>query len=137
MLQIDEKKNVAAESVSTGKYRFLTRQIHVSSEADLDRILKEYSSADSRRVLLKLKMEGRLPKEAYLNLSRLKTELENHLTFIEVDTTQVTQAITAESINREFTEFSFPHRLLTALAQDPEAGEALQVAYDLIQEMKR
>jgi len=137
IIQLDDEKKITATSIRTGKHRFLHRNTLVSTDADLDSILKEYSSTDYSDVLLKLRLDGRLPKDAYANLQKLRADLEKHLLYVEVDTSGVKQAITAESINREFTESSFPHRLLTFLAQDAQDNEPLQIAYDLIQELRK
>jgi hypothetical protein len=40
--------------------------------------------------------------------------------------------VTQEEIDREFTEGSFPHRLLSQLANQSDAPEALQIAYELL-----
>lgn len=137
IIQIDEENKITAASFRTGKHRFLRQQTLVSTAADLEQILQQYSTTDYRTVLLKLRLNGRLPKDAYVDLPKLKADLENHLLYVEVDTSEVRQAITVESINREFTESSFPHRLLTSLSKDAEGNEALQTAYDLIQELRK
>ena len=62
--------------------------------------------------------------------------LENNLSFVDIDSTGVTIKITPEVIDREFTENSFPHRLLKQLAENQDF-EALQTAYELIRETQR
>ena len=44
--------------------------------------------------------------------------------------------ITPDVIDREFTQDSFPYRLLTELARSDEDAEALQIGYEMIQEVK-
>ena len=44
--------------------------------------------------------------------------------------------ITPDVIDREFTQDSFPHKLLTELTDGEENAEALQIAYEMIQEVK-
>ena len=46
------------------------------------------------------------------------------------------QMITLKDIDTEFREGSFPHRLLTELSKE-EDSLALQIAYNLIQEVRR
>lgn len=52
------------------------------------------------------------------------------------DDSTVAVEITPDVIDQEFTQDSFPHRLLTELARLDEDAEALQIGYEMIQEVK-
>ncbi len=53
------------------------------------------------------------------------------------DDSTVAVEITPDVIDREFTQDSFPHRLLTELARSDEDAQALQIGYEMIQEVKK
>jgi len=110
--------------------------MEISSWSDAETIMARYSDSEHRKTLLKLKMKGRLPEEEYKKLSMIFKNLENNLSFVDIDSTGVTIKITPDVIDREFTEHSFPYRLLKQLAENQDF-EALQTAYELIRETQR
>ena len=136
MIEISREKQVTANFVSTGAYRFYHEGTEISSWKDAAAILARYSEPQHRNTLLKLKMKGRLPEEEYEKLRVFRDELEKSLCFFQFDSTEVTIKITPDVIDREFTEHSFPYRLLKGLAETQDF-EALQVAYELVQETRR
>lgn len=133
IIEIGDDKKIYPTSISTGTYEFLHEELEVDSASDLEMLRKRYSSEDYRKVLLKLRLKGRLPQDEYKNLLEVKSFLEKQL-FRLILNDEVTEEITIDIINQEYTEGSFPHMLLSALAHD---SEALQVAYDLIKEVRR
>ncbi|MBC8458931.1 MAG: metallophosphoesterase [Deltaproteobacteria bacterium] len=136
VIEIDEDKQIRASFISTGAYRFYQEEIEISSWSDAETIMARYSDSEHRKTLLKLKMKGRLPEEEYKKLSMIFKNLENNLSFVDIDSTGVTIKITPDVIDREFTEHSFPYRLLKQLAENQDF-EALQTAYELIRETQR
>jgi DNA repair exonuclease SbcCD nuclease subunit len=134
MLEIDDDKKIHPASLSIGTYKFLREELEVASASALEMLRKRYSSEDYRKVLLKLKLKGRLPRDEYENLPEIRKTLEQQLFHLILNDDEVTEEITIDVVNQEFTEGSFPHMLLTALTHD---SEALQVAYDLIKEVRR
>jgi exonuclease SbcD len=135
-IEIDEDKVVKANFVSTGAYRFVHEEAEISSWKDAEEILAKYSEPTHGNTLLKLKMKGRLPEEEYRKLSLIRDDLERKITLFQLDSTEVTIKITPDVIDREFTDQSFPYRLLKGLAETQDF-EALQVAYEYIKEMQR
>lgn len=133
VIEIDEDKQISASFISTGACRFCHEEVEISSWSDAEDIMARYSVSEHRKTLLKLKMKGRLSEEEYKKLSLVFKNLEKNLSFVDIDSTDVTIKITPEVIDREFTENSFPHRLLKQLAENQDF-EALQTAYELIRE---
>lgn len=136
ILEMDDEKKVLSRSISTGIFQFLHAELLVNSSVDVKKLKDRYSSEECSKVLLKLKLKGRLPKGEYRNLSGLKGIMEGQLFYLLFDDSEVAEEITPEDINREFTEGSFPHRLLSILVEKGD-HEALQAAYDLILEGKK
>lgn len=137
IIEIDKMKKLIPISITPGTYRFSHDEVELNSSSDLKTLLNRYSSNDYKRTLLKLKLKGRLPTEEYKKLLQLKEYIEKQLFYLQWDDIDVFEKITPEIINKEFTEGSFPHKLLTLLAEDNEDVEALQIAYDLINEVKQ
>jgi exonuclease SbcD len=136
LIEINGEKQIQADFVSTGEYRFYHEDTEISSFKDAERLLATYSEARHRNTLLKLKMRGRLPEEEYERLRTFHDELEKRVFFLQFDASEVMIKITPEVIEREFTEHSFPYRLLKGLAESRDY-EALQVAYEFIRETQR
>jgi exonuclease SbcD len=136
IIEIDGAKKIKANFVDTGAYRFYHETSDISSWKDVEAIAGRYSGDSHRNTLLKLKMSGRLAEEDYKKLPTLREELTKKLCYFQLDATEVTIKITPEVIDREFTELSFPYRLLKELAED-EDFEGLQAAYELIREASR
>lgn len=137
IIEIDKDKKITPASVSAGTHRFLHENFKISKESDLERLKQQYDSGDYSKTLLKLKLTGRLCKETYRHLPRIREAMDKHFFYLQWDDSEVTQEITQDDIDREFAQESFPHRLLSELAKKPEDFEALQEAYHLITEAKK
>lgn len=136
LIEIGEDKGIKASFVSTGTYRFVHEEAEINSWKDAEEILARYSDPSHGNTLLKLKMKGRLPEEEYTKLSLIREDLEKKVTLFQFDPAEVMIKITPDVIDREFTEHSFPYRLLKRLAETQDF-EALQAAYEVIRETKR
>lgn len=137
IIEVNGENGIKARSVETGRYRFLHEEETVNNGEDLERLKKKYSSPIYRRVLLKLSLKGRLPREEYSRIGEMMdfiSEQVFHLAWL--DTGGLREEITREIIEQEFTEGSFPYLLLTSLFESGDM-EALQMAYDMIQDLKR
>ncbi len=136
IIELDEDKKIQPTSISTGQYRFFHDEVEVKSGTDLAMLKTKYSEPTHTKTLLKLKLKGRLPRDEYNSLRELKEEIENQLFHLqEWDDSEVTEEITLDAIDSEFTQESFPHKLLSKLAEE-EDFESLQIAYDLIQKVR-
>lgn len=136
IIEFDDSKNISSTSISTGTYQFLHDEVKFNTISDLEKSLEKYITDEYANVLLKLKLIGRIPIEEYINLPQLRGNVEEHLLYLYWDDSEVFEKITPDIIDREFTEDSFPHKLLSILAEDDENPEALQIAYGLINEVR-
>jgi exonuclease SbcD len=136
ILEIDEDKAIRATSVSTGRYRFLREELEVENERDLEKVTKTYAVPDREKTLLRLKLHGRLRRELYEDLPEIRRTIGEHVLLLRWDDEELVEEITGEIIDSEFTEGSFPHQLLTKLA-DEDDYEALQRAYAMINEVRQ
>lgn len=135
--QMGDDGSVRSTPMTTGAYYFRHDDIGVERAEDADTIVKRYAAEENRKLLLKLKLMGRVPDDVYAQISWIQQQVEKLVFWLKVDTSQVVRRITERDINATFTEGSFPHRLLRALARDEKDFEALQEAHRLIMEVKK
>lgn len=122
--------------LATGEYLFRHDFVALAGAADVDNIKTRYSDEACRKLLLKLRLAGRVPAEVIAQLSEVRREVERLVFWLKIDDTGVTRHITNDDIDAAFTTDSFPHRLLRKLVKVDDDSDALQEAHRLIQEVK-
>lgn len=135
ILEMDEDKKIKAESVSTGQFFFMDEEVALEHDSKIDLVLNNLLPENRSNLLLKLKLKGRLSEEEYNKIKDIRNLLSD-LFYFEPDYSDVTQAIDPQVIGKEFTEGSFPHTLLSKLTVKEDDQEALQVAYELMTELR-
>lgn len=135
ILEMDEEKNIKAESIATGSFFFMDEELFLNQDSELEQLLSNLLPPDHSNILLNLKLKGRLSEEEYGKLGEIR-EILSDLFYLKLEYGEVAQAITPDYIDKEYTKGSFPHTLLTALAEDEDDREALQIAYELMKELK-
>jgi len=136
VIDIDNNREIKAGFLKTGKFRFIYREEDISDLSTLRHIKDKYTDPSCKNILLKLKQKGAIPEDAFEDLNSIKYEIEENVCFLNFDTSEVTIRITPDLIEKEFTEDSFPYRLLKRLTDEGDL-EALQIAYELIKEIRR
>ena len=134
IIEIDDKHHVSARSIRVGKFHFHNLEAVLDNEASLIALEKQFGKLNGETDLVKLKLTGRLPAEVFENVGELLRSLEKHVLYLEPDTSGLLSEIRQEDIDSEFTEGSFPHRLLSELASNEADVLALQVAHQLIKD---
>ena len=133
-IELNEDKSVHYQSIETSSYRFLTLEKELRHNNDVEALKTYFSKLDHHKHLVKLRLKGRLPGNIHEELAALLKELQNSGYHLETDLSELFREITLEDIDREFTEGSFPHRLLRKLALEQRNPNSLQMAYELIRE---
>ncbi len=136
-LDIQAGKQVVAESVRTGAFRFYEWRRTIDSMASLEDLQREISALDPDATLLKLVLSGRLSEDEIGRLGEFKTEVGEKLCFAEVYHDNVALNIDRGYIDAHFSRDSLPHRLLSAFAARPEDNLVLQLAHELIKEARQ
>lgn len=137
IITIGDDKSIHAESVLTGRYRFLHEERVVNSEADLQKLREWFERPEISTSLVKLALSGRLDPDLIEGLPRFLDSLRSRAFYLETDRVDLKTLITPAMIGREFSGDSFPYRLLTSLSAREADQDALQVAYDLVKELRR
>jgi exonuclease SbcD len=136
LIEADENKQIHFESLSAGSYRFVREEHTLESAPDLQRLVKQLLSGERDRTLLRLKLSGRLEAEQLFELRRHLAEAEKSFFYAQIDDSGLLERISEQNVEAEFTEKSFPYRLLKQLIANKDF-EALQTAYALLKEQKR
>ncbi len=136
IIDLEADRSVSHRSVSTGRFRFHSLERILTGEDDLDALQAQFNEFPRETALVKLKLSGRVPGSIHDRRGELVDALQEQVLHLEPDLGDLLREVTAEDIDREFTEGSFPHRLLHSLATSEDDSLALQTAYDLIQKAR-
>lgn len=137
VIDIHDDRTCEYHSVRTGRFRFHTmHRSGIDSEHKLTQLKKEFEELPQGEHLVKLKLQGRLDSEALEQLKTLESELRELVSYLEFNANEVLRAVRQEDLDAEFTQGSFPHQLLSELAHDESDQFALQMAYDLVREVR-
>ena len=131
-----EAGQIHIESLSTGTYRFIRTEYNLESIPQLQQLVKELEGTDQENTCLRLTLSGRLEEQQIFELRRHLEEAEKSFFYARIDDSGVLEKISEKTVEAEFTEGSFPYRLLKRLIANKDF-EALQTAYVLLQEQKR
>ena len=134
ILTIDENKDVEAQGLDTGQYRFIHDYVEIQDMRDMETFMDRYRNRDLGHILLKLYISGRVDQDEREALNEYLRRLKDSLFFCYINDDDLMEKITPDTVDQEFSEGSFPHLLLSELMDDPEA---LQMAYDLIKEVRK
>lgn len=132
IIDLAPDRSVAYRSVRTGHFRFHSLERALAGEDDLTALESFFEGLERKTDLVKLKLSGRVAGPIHDRRGELVSRLETGVLHLECDLGELLREVTAEDIDREFTEGSFPHRLLHRLAESEGDSLALQMAYDLI-----
>ncbi len=136
LITMSGRKLSRAELLRTGAYRFLKQELELEPGSDPRRLLSAFRTPQSAQTLLRLTLKGLLESEARGAMRSELQELGRELFLLEVDESALSDWITPERVQAEFSRGSFPCALLTRLMA--EGGpEAVQLAYALLQEARR
>lgn len=133
VITIDKDKSVKAQKVTTGIYRFYDEQFQINDDEELYKIKANILKDNPDKKVARITLKGRVSREAFNCRQELYNELYGKTAHTFIDDSELGIKVTKEIIDREFTSGSFPHRFLNELADD---DEALQIAYELIQEVR-
>lgn len=136
LIEADEAKHIHVRTLSTGTYRFIRTEHNLESAPQLQHLVKELQGTEQEKTLLRLTLAGRLEEQQILELRRHLEEAEKSFFYARIDDSGVLEKISEKTVEAEFTEGSFPYRLLKRLIANKDF-EALQTAYVLLQEQKR
>jgi len=132
IIDLAPDRSVSYRSIRTGRFRFHSIERVLAGEDDLTVLELHVERLEQETDLVKLKLSGRVPGPVHDRRGELVSRLEARVLHLECDLGDLLREVTAEDIDREFTEGSFPHRLLYRLVESDGDSLALQTAYDLI-----
>ncbi|MGH7889379.1 MAG: hypothetical protein ACRENF_02370, partial [Thermodesulfobacteriota bacterium] len=134
-ITINENKEIEAEILSTGTYRFVQRLETLEKKQDMKKLMDSITKNDHSYIVLQLTVDGHLDPEVYEEWKSTLPKLRKSVLELKLDDSDLLQRVTQERIRQEFPKGSFPYRLLSVFFED-EDEQALQMAYEIIQEVK-
>ncbi len=120
-------------ALTVGQYRFIEKTLAIRDVAAVENY---FAQIGGENVLVKLYLTGRLPQEEYQQRSVCLDRCAGQVAYLEYDDSSLNLELSPASITAEFPAGSFPHLLLTSLAEDGDQ-EALQLAYELVKKVKK
>ncbi|MGA2611977.1 MAG: metallophosphoesterase [Spirochaetia bacterium] len=129
-------QGVTAAQVPTGSLRFVEETVAVQGLADLESLLQKYAGPGAGLTLLHAELTGRVSRDVLSEVGQIGQRLSESLLHCELRTTDLSEEITPEAIDREYPQGSFPHQLLTRLVEAGDA-EALSLAQELLERARR
>lgn len=132
--KIGNRKEVSGELITTGSYKFRDQRFTVRDKEDFETIVGNILKDNPSHTIARLRIKGKLDEETFNYRHEVRRMLDESLACLIFDDSEVGIKITSEMIHKEFSDGSFPSMLLTALKDDEEA---LQLAYEMIMEVKR
>lgn len=135
LLDLSDDNKISAGTVPTGIYSFAHEYLNIHGIAEANKLLHRYDKEKGEKILLKVRLQGSLPRSEFSLLQKVRKNIKEQLFYLEWDDNSVIEEITPDIIRAEFTEGSFPYRLLTALSE-AEEKDTLQMAYNLINEAR-
>ncbi|MTI96411.1 MAG: DNA repair exonuclease [Firmicutes bacterium] len=131
IITVDAAGKVSAESTTCGQYRFMDLSYQLTK--DFSVLEQELLTADADKSIARLTLTGNLPAEVLAERQNIYRKLAETLLHVDIRDSRLGLRLTPTMLDKEFTAGSFPHRLLKKLTAD---GEAMQIAYQLIKEVK-
>lgn len=132
---IDQNKTIQTERIQTGSYRFLSTTQTLRSRRDLGELLENFQKNEYQKSVVKLSVSGRLDPDVYDEWLEIRHHVRNAVLELKLDDANLKRKVTLQQIRNEFTEGSFPERLLSSIPEEEE--DELQMAYELIREVKQ
>ena len=138
IISIESSSERKVQRITTGKYRFLIKDVLLNDEDSIKRMEEKYSKKEYQNTITRLILKGKLKKEELMQVEEATKSIEENVLTLQVISEELNEEITQELVNSEFTQDSFPHQLLMSLLENKEAAapRALQKAYDMIREIK-
>lgn len=135
IIEIDEQKTICGRRIDTGYYRFIDTQALVQDETGFQSLLEQYQGPLGARTILRIQLQGLIDPRLFSRKEEIYRDLAERLAYLRVEDDNLRVRITKELIDQEFTRGSFPYEFLNQFIQDGDE-EALQIAYEIVREVK-
>ena len=136
LLEISDEKHVTAQRIVTGQYRFFDDSVTVNDRDDIVALEGKYTQKGAEYNVLRLNIAGSLEQDERQTLQTTLDRIGQTVLHLEYNDSGLRTRVTSALIEREFSTGSFPQLFLGAL-QEQGDEQALQMAYELVQEVKK
>ena len=133
IINVDIDKNVSANRLITGTYKFIDKVFEVKDQDDLDNMYNEVLMDNPDMTIARITLVGRIDEETRDYCNSVIEKLNKELAYLMTDFNDLGIKVSTEKIHKEFSEKSFPQEFLLSFADDEDT---LQLAYELIMEVR-
>jgi DNA repair exonuclease SbcCD nuclease subunit len=133
-IEVDEVFSIRFERYRSGGILFQRMERPLHSDADIESLRQALQQQEESVTILDLRLGGRLSEEEIARVVGLIEELKARYLDVSLHS-EMEKRIDAARISAEFSDGTYPFRLLSGLSVHPEDSLALQLAYDIIKTM--
>lgn len=134
-LELDDANAVSARAIRMGSLRFMDTRVQIKQPGDLEQLERALGIEEGKGTILRLRLAGRIPREAFASIPAMRARMAEKLLHFDLRAEELREEITPEAIDREYPAGSFPHTLLSFLAEKGDQ-EALSAASELLLEIR-
>ncbi|WP_353893939.1 metallophosphoesterase [Proteinivorax hydrogeniformans] len=131
IITISESKEISADRVKTGIYRFYDIDYKLESEESLSKLIEDLDMEKPDKKIIRLTLNGRVKRETLDQIQLCLKNLREKFGYLEVRAENLKLQITKEDIEQQYTKGSFPYQVLNQLLETD--NDALQLAYELME----
>ncbi|MDO1450356.1 DNA repair exonuclease [Rhodocytophaga aerolata] len=135
-IEINKEKAIYMEQVNTGQLRFHTLSFTLNNHTDIDSFIHTMEQLNPKGSLVKLSLSGRMSQDDIVYLREVIHKLEKEIFYLEIDN-RVDLNIDEAYINTYYCSGTLPFQLLHKLSANTQNGLALQLANQLIEQLKK
>jgi DNA repair exonuclease SbcCD nuclease subunit len=135
-LEFDDKKLYKLDQWITGGLRFYDKKFVINDESDIENISNELNKIDKANSLARITVEGRITELQRHQLVDVLKECGSQFLYFSLHNETVIK-LQKQQIDSLYTENSLPHTILTQLSKTDDSDLALQLAHQLIEEVKK
>jgi len=133
IITINDDKSTTSKRVQTGKHSFIDKQFRITDYEDFVN-MKDYFDTQHENTIARIQLKGKVDEDIFSLRNDFIKKIEEKISCLIVEDTELRIRINKEKIEKEFTNGSFPEQFLLELKDEEEA---LQLAYEMIMEVKR
>ena len=131
----DGIKKVLAKRIVTGKIRYFDKELtfkatdNKSLEQEIENLVKDYPSSS----IVRLTISGSIDAAEYGEKEKIYDKQLSRFLYYRINDNDISEKITREKIESEFSEIGFAAKFLEGLLEDPVE---LQMAYDVVRSLR-
>lgn len=134
LIRLDEEKKVRAKRFVSGRIRYYDKKLKIKEGFLREQMTESLKGIIRKDAIVRMTLSGSCSTEDYEGRGAIYHETRQEFLSFEIRDDELSERITKEKIEDEFAGISFPAKFLLGLTED---GTELQMAYDLVREIRK